>query len=203
SASLLRENIQQRSIYELNRFFPDDAFQLFRQEFALKTGGASMYELTTAVLYRLRTMTAEDFAALPDVSEGLEYRLCAEAKNAMSIDDFLRRVKTKRYTMSRLKRIIMYALLQIDRNLIDTPPPYIRVLAFDGKGKEILREAKKTAALPIYHSFAKLEEDFPVMAQKEALATDLFRYACPKIQAGNSEYQDKRPFAICTATHKK
>lgn len=198
SASLIRETLQQKDIYDLHRFFPEEAFYLFRQDFALKAGGASMYELTTAILYKLRTMTPEDFARLPDVSEGLEYRLCAEAKNAISIDDYLKRVKTKRYTMSRLKRIIICALLGIDKELMETQPPYIRVLAFDSKGKEILREAKKSATLPIYHSFAKLQEDFPVLAEKEALATDLFRYACPKIPAGNSEYQDKRPFAIRT-----
>lgn len=201
SASLLREALQQKDIYDLNRFFPEEAFYLFRQDFALKTGGASMYELTPAVLYKLRTMTPEDFARLPDVSEGLEYRLCAEAKNAVSIDDFLKRVKTKRYTMSRIKRIIICALLGIDKELMETEPPYIRVLAFDSKGKELLREAKKTATLPIYHSFAKLQADFPVLAEKEALATDLFRYACPKIPAGNSEYQDKRPFAIRTGSY--
>ena len=123
--SLIRETLQQKDIYDLNRFFPEDAFYLFRQDFALKVGGASMYELTTAVLYKLRTMTPEEFARLPDVSEGLEYRLCAEAKNAVSIDDFLKRVKTKRYTMSRLKRIIICALLNIDKELMETEPPYI------------------------------------------------------------------------------
>ncbi len=202
SASLIRETLQQKDIYDLNRFFPEEAFYLFRQDFALKVGGASMYELTRAILYKLRTMTSEEFARLPDVSEGLENRLCAEAKSAISLDDFLKRVKTKRYTMSRLKRIIICALLGIDKDLLETEPPYIRVLAFDAKGKEILKEAKKSATLPIYHSFAKLQKDFPALAEKEALATDLFRYACPKIPVGNSEYQDKRPFAIRTGGRK-
>ena len=196
SATLIRERLYENNIDALYDFIPNDAFKLLKDDFSSNGGIAFMGKLNELILYKLRTMTPEDFLSLPDVSEGLEYKLSSEAKKAVSVDDFLTRVKTKRYTLSRIKRIIMYALLDIKKEIIDTPPPYIRILAFDEKGQKLLKKAKQKASLPIYHSFAKLQKDFPLLAEKEALATDLFRYACPKIPDANSEYSDKSPFCL-------
>ncbi len=195
SASFIRENLS-GNFKSLEKFFPESAFELLNKELESKSGGASMTKLNEAILYKLRTMSVDDFKNLPDVSEGLEYRLFTEAKKAVSTDDFLKRVKTKRYTLSRIKRIVIYAMLDIKKDISYIPPQYIRVLAFNKKGKELLKEAKLKATLPIYHSFAKLQKDFPVFAEKEALATDLFRYSCPEIQKGNSEYCNKAPFSL-------
>lgn len=190
SASLLRETVGE-DIENLKNFFPKEAFEIFKEEFQ-KGHTASMDKLNEAVLYKLRSMSVNDFKKLPDVSEGLENRLFEASKLATSVEDFLSRVKTKRYTLSRIKRIVMYALLGIDKSLSETTPQYIRVLAFDEKGRALLKKAKEKSTLPVYHSFAKLQDDFPVFAQKEALASDLFRYACKVAPKGNMDFQSSK-----------
>lgn len=193
SASLLRETLATKDIKNTENFFPEEAFDIFSEEFA-KGHTASMDKLSETILYKLRSMSVSDFKKLPDVSEGLENRLFEASKLATSPNDFLNRVKTKRYTLSRIKRIVIFALLGIEKTLLDTPPQYIRVLAFDEKGKALLKEAKEKSSLPIYHSFAKIRKDFPKFAQKEALASDLFRYACKVIPKGNPDFQSSKLF---------
>ena len=68
-------------------------------------------QLEMVLLYLIRTTTKQQWAELPDVSEGLENRLYESGKIATSSEQFLSIVKTKRYTMSRLRRILSYRFL--------------------------------------------------------------------------------------------
>ena len=68
------------------------------------------------------------------------------------------------------------------RALTMSSPPYIRVLDFNQtSGRELLRQMKKSASLPIFHSMAQLERLFPEYAAVEKRATWLFNLCCPKI----------------------
>ena len=101
----------------------------------------SMHPGEAAILYRLRTMTDAEFEALPYGSEGLWRRLMHAARSCASLEDILTTVKTKRYTRTRLDRMIMCAFLGItDLSL----PNYTRVLGFSSKGQDILRVARKS-----------------------------------------------------------
>lgn len=111
-------------------------------------------ELSPAVLYRFRGMSAEDIADLPEVSEGLENLFRAGSAAASDIYELLDGVKSKRYTMARLKRTAMCALLGIDRGLADAAEEsgdalYLRVLAVSGKGREMLSELSEKASVPV------------------------------------------------------
>lgn len=196
SATLLRQTAQLHGIRPIAPFVPPEAYGLYRRDMALKQGGASMYRLEQIILYHLRTLSLEELARLPDVQEGLEHRFRDAARQAVTLEELLMRVKSKRYALSRIKRILLYAMLGITREDAALEPGYIRVLAFNQRGREILRAAKKTALLPVYHSFARLERDFPLHAEKEALASCLFAAALPRPQAGFSEYRDPRPVFV-------
>ena len=199
SATLIRQTAQLYGIRQTAPYVPAAAYSLYRHDYALKQGGASMYELDPVILYHLRTLSPEQFAALPDVQEGLEYRFWDAAHQAVSLEELLMRVKSKRYALSRIKRIMMYAMLGITREVAALEPGYIRVLAFNERGREILKAAKKNGGLPVYHSFARLERDFPVRAEKEALASHLFCAALPRPHGGFSEYRDPRPVFVASA----
>ena len=193
SATMLRQRAQQYGVRQLQPFVPEPAYELYHRDYALGRGGASMYGLEQVILYHLRTLSAARLAELPDVREGLEHRFREAALRADSLDGLLMQVKSKRYAMSRIKRILLCATLGITREDAALKPGYIRVLAFNQRGREILRAAKKSGTLPIYHSFADLERDFPVHAQKEAMASFLFAAALPKARGGFSEYRDAGP----------
>ena len=78
--------------------------------------------LERAVLCRLRSMTVENFAALPDVSEGLENRLYQAARQAGSLEEFYALVKSKRYSHARVRRLCMSAFLGVLRDAPCQPP---------------------------------------------------------------------------------
>ncbi|GHV36617.1 UPF0348 protein [Clostridia bacterium] len=108
-------------------------------------GGLSNDRVVLAVLSRLRL---EDWAALADVSEGLEYRLRRAARSSRSVGEMLETVRTRRYSDARIRRIVLRGYLGITKDF-GGAVPYLRVLSLDSIGAEMLKTMKKTAALPI------------------------------------------------------
>lgn len=97
-----------------------------------------------AVLARLRTMTDAEFEALPYDSEGLWRKLMHAARRENTLEDILTATKSKRYTRTRLDRMVMCAFLGLTKDDLASPAPYVRVLAFNDKGRQILKEARRS-----------------------------------------------------------
>ena len=96
-----------------------------------------------AVLARLRTMTEAEFESLPYGSEGLWRKLMHASRRSATLEDILAAVKSKRYTRTRLDRMVMCAFLGITKEAMETAVPYTRVLAFNDTGRRLLNQAKK------------------------------------------------------------
>lgn len=92
-----------------------------------------------AMLYRLRTMAEEEFENLPYGSEGLWRRLMRECRRGSTLEEILSAVKTKRYTRTRLDRMVLCAFLGLTGEDLSEPTPYVRILGFTDQGREILR----------------------------------------------------------------
>lgn len=110
--------------------------------------GASLHTLAAgerAVLARLRTMTDEEFEILPYGSEGLYRKLMHACRRETTLEDILTAAKSKRYTRTRLDRMVMCAFLGITKEALEAEIPYTRVLALNDRGRAILKEAKKTS----------------------------------------------------------
>ena len=101
-----------------------------------------------AILTRLRTMTDLEFEALPYGSEGLWRKLMHAARQESSLEDILTATKSKRYTRTRLDRMVMCAFLGISKEVLEAPVPYVRVLAFNDKGRQILKKARQSGHFP-------------------------------------------------------
>jgi predicted nucleotidyltransferase len=99
-----------------------------------------------AILARLRTMDDSEFEALPYGSEGLWRKLMHAARQESTLEDILTAVKSKRYTRTRLDRMVMCAFLGLTAADLNTPATYVRVLAFNDTGREILKKARQTGA---------------------------------------------------------
>ncbi len=117
---------------------PREARELFAQS-ALHSLAAG----ERAILGRLRTMTDAEFEALPYGSEGLWRKLMHASRREATLEDILTAAKSKRYTRSRLDRMVMCAFLGITREDLEAEVPYTRVLAFSSRGRKVLNEAKK------------------------------------------------------------
>ena len=161
---------------------PARALRVFEEEKAAGRGPVSMTAWETAVLAKLRGMSTEEFSALPDLSEGLENRLIKYARSCPTLAELFERTKTKRYTMSRIRRLVRCACLGITAEDAEIPPQYIRVLAVGQKGREILRQMSRTADLPVITRPAagkKLAGAAADQFRRAVLGTDLYSLAYP------------------------
>ena len=101
-----------------------------------------------AILAMLRTMTDAEFEALPYGSEGLWRKLMHACRSCASLEDILSATKSKRYTRTRLDRMVMCAYLGITKETLQSPAPYTRVLGFNETGRAVLKKARQSGQFP-------------------------------------------------------
>ena len=145
---------------------------------------ADIKNLEKIIIYKLRSMTPDEIKNLPDVSEGLENRIYNSARNYNSLEEIIDNIKTKRYTHARIRRIIISALLNITKETLKREVAYIRVLAFNEKGAEILSEIKKNGKLPLITNVADGYKNLHAEAKEifdiDLLASDIYSLATDK-----------------------
>lgn len=183
SASFLRENFNAES---LEKYAPDAVFALYEKAISENNYSQGIKGLENALLLKLRLMSAEEIASLPDVSEGLENRIVRAAKEAKSLDELCELIKTRRYTMARIRRILMYALLDFSNKIMDLETCYIRLLGHNKKGLELV--SKKTSTLPIISSLARareISEDAKILSETEEKCTAAFELTLKNKNAKN------------------
>lgn len=101
-----------------------------------------------AILARLRTMTDAEFEALPYGSEGLWRKFMHACRSQSSLEEIIAATKSKRYTRTRIDRMILCAFLGLTNADLFAAIPYTRVLSFNGKGRTILKKARLSGEFP-------------------------------------------------------
>jgi predicted nucleotidyltransferase len=190
-ASYLRELIKNGE--SVSEYLPETSEKILRQQLDLGTAPALLERAETAMLYRLRTMTDEEYSRLPDGSEGLWMRLMRYGRSEPTYNDVLQKTKTKRYALSRIRRMMLSALLGLSSDMTHDTPQYIRVLAFNERGRELLHDMKKCAKAPIITKPAaakKLPEEARAIFELETRSTDIYALMLPEIsnRLGGSEW---------------
>ena len=153
----------------------------------------SLKNCERAVLAKLRTMRCEDFLKFDDVSEGLENRIVDAVRTSVSLEEIYDKIKTKRYTHSRIRRIILRAYLDITKDFTSNVP-YIRILGFNRKGQDIAALMKKHANLPIicrYADVKELSEKGRRLFDLECKCTDLYNLGYKKPLPCGTEQRSK------------
>ena len=175
SASYLREKLAAGE--SIDGFLPEAAAEVLGRETEAGRGPVTPAVLETAMLSRLRMLPKEAFANLPDAGEGLHNRLYRAVRSESSMAGILEAAKTKRYAMSRLRRMLCCAALGVTVQDSRGIPPYLRVLAANERGLAILREMQEKATVPVITKPAEIRA-LDVQAQHifelESAATDLF-----------------------------
>lgn len=189
SASMIRSNLD--DICVISSYVPENTVEILKSAHQ-KGDVADMTNIENVILYKLRTASATELLNLPDVSEGLENRLKQASLKAKSLDELLSLVVCKRYSLARVRRIIACALLGIDKSMQAENPPYIRVLAFNEKGSELLKRMKKSSSVPVITKashFRKLLDDRAAeIFEKDVLATDIRALAGNNIQLFGKDF---------------
>lgn len=107
---------------------------------------ASIHTLSAgerAVLMKLRTMTEGEFEALPYGSEGLWRKFMHACRKEATLEAITAATKSKRYTATRIDRMLICAFLGITAEMLDVPAPYVRTLALNDRGRSVLKQAKQ------------------------------------------------------------
>lgn len=125
---------------------------------ALAQGKAGYDEklLWQLICYALRTLNAEEIQSYTECSEGL-HNVLKSAASATSLEEALTLCSRKRYSKSRIRRHFMQLLL-LTKSFscaANTTPAYLRILAFNNTGRQLLKHMKKTASLPLITKIAK------------------------------------------------
>ncbi len=180
SASELRRLVLGGETDVLYAYLPENVFSEIVQQTA---DGIVPYRqdcLSDAVLYALRRMNHEELMRLPDVNEGLENVLYRCAREASDYRELLSLIKTKRYTLARLRRILIYALLGITSDIYHLALPYIRVLGIRKDSISLLNSLGKSASLPVVTRFkdtSELPENAKRLHDIDMRAADIFPLA--------------------------
>lgn len=152
------------------------------------------------IIYSLRKMTITEIANLPDVTEGLENKIKQAALATNNLESLIEKIKSKRFTQTRIQRILLYSLLNItkkDMAMSQKINPYVRVLGFNKHGKRIISAiAENNPKIKIVVSVKKfLDENRDMnlqsMMMKDILATNIYTLGYKKESIGNLDYTHK------------
>lgn len=114
------------------------------------------------LLYLFRLVNYDKISYANDLNDDLYNRMLKSFNNSNRLEDILQEIKTKRYTMTRIKRILIHTLMNLNkstfRELNSTGPRYIRVLAANKSGLELLSQVKLKSDLPIITKFSNYKK---------------------------------------------
>ena len=136
-------------------FLTPESADIYARECAAGRAPVTMANAERAILSRLRALTEADFAACDSGGEGLYHRFYDAVQHETSIEDILAAAKSKRYAHARLRRLLLSAFLGLTAEL-PARIPYLRVLACNERGREVLKKMKTTAAAPILTKSAQV-----------------------------------------------
>lgn len=142
----------------------------------------------------------EELNRIFGAEEGLGNKMKANVRYWKNMDELIEDLKSKRYTRTRITRLLAMALLGVKREDVKNARNYIRVLAFDEKGSQYLKEIKKSESckLPILTNINKEAELYPEIKEtleKDILAGDLYNLVCGHDLYANSDYV-RMPFRM-------
>ncbi len=184
SASFIRELVRAGRVVSTAAYLPESVCRILTE--AVQSGVCPSEEkrIERAVLAVLRALPKERWEDLPALSEGIENRLFHAARQAESLEALISLAKTKRYSRTRLQRLIWSAFLGITAQDSQGDPPYVHVIGASGAGLELLRRVRERGeSVPMLTRASqaeKLDERGRKLFVLECRAADLFALALPK-----------------------
>ena len=189
SASLLREKLKQNDYKFCEKYISKAIMDLFSQENISDIG-----KIENAILSVLRTKSQNELKNLPDLSEGVENKLFSAIGLATSLEELYNTMKVKRYTLARIRRLVLSAFLGVNNSLFMKPLPYLRVLGFSKNGELFIKQTLCKSEIPVVYRAADvktLSDTAQYVFETESRATDLYLLSLQKPQKCGLEYTSK------------
>ena len=200
SGTTIRNIIKNGNFDILRRLVPESTYSILMDNIKQTHIVPDLSVFERQIFYNLRKMSIEEIRNLPDVTEGLEFSIKKAANSCNSIYEFLNIIKSKRYTSTRLQRILLYSLLGITKKDIELSKkvtPYIRVLGLNNKGKFMISEiAKANPKLEIITSVKRFldnsnNKNLKTMLNKDIFATDVYTLGFSYDSCSNLDFTKK------------
>lgn len=183
----------------LEHSMPEASLAVLEREFELGRGPVNSSDFSLLLLSALRKMSASDINSLPYMEEGLENRIILAAGKAGSYCELVDLICTRRYTGTRIQRILFSILTGLSNDNFETfnnagGPAYIRVLGFNDTGRRLLSSIRGKSALPVITKTAGYKNsELPhvsTMLQLEAHATDQYvlGFKNPQMRRSGNEF---------------
>lgn len=201
SATAIRKLLKNEEFSEIRKVVPKSTYQILEKETELGNVVLDLSRYEKEIIYNLRRMTVSEIAELPDVNEGLEHSLKNAANYSNDITNLINIVKTKRYTVTRIQRILICVLLGItkrDVGMAKKAEPYIRVLGFNEKGKELIsRINKQNPKATVITSVKKFQDKnnnnknskiYKRLLDIDIFSTNVYTMACKSESLANLDY---------------
>ena len=200
SATAIRNIIKNGNFKVLRKLVPAPSYGILMDN--IKQGHIipDLSVFARQIIYNLRKMSLSAIAALPDVTEGLENSIKKVANSCNTVNEFLNLIKSKRYTSTRIQRILIYSLLGItkkDMTLSKKVNPYIRVLGFNKRGKFLISEiAKANPKLDIITSVKRFidtssNKNLKSVLEKDIWATNVYSVGYDFDSCSNLDFTKK------------
>ena len=200
SSTAIRNMIKTGNTRNLKNALTPSSYTILKEEINNGNYIQDFSEFEKNIIYNLRIKSIEDIKNLADVSEGLENLLKKAALSCNSLYEFINIVLSKRYTETRIKRIMLYSLLNITKREMAISKkiiPYVRILGFNSKGKTLLSKiSNSNHNLKIITSVKKFvdsntNKNLKILLDKDILATNIYTLCYKKSSFGNLDFTKK------------
>lgn len=188
SATFIRHQIQQQYPLDEIKGLPAFSRSVLEREISNGHGPVLPASMTGMIRFALHRMKTSELAKIHDIGEGLENRVHRAAQVCTSREQMIEHIKTRRYSYTRISRILLYSLLGFTReksvSFDQTGPLYLRLLAFSPQGQKILHDMRVNSRLPVITKLGRRHQLDDPLAQDmlafDLLATDLHSLLQPQ-----------------------
>lgn len=172
SASKIRQLLYKSDNFD--SFIPKSAYEIYNKAI-LNNEYLNEEKFSNAIISQLRKQV--EFDNLPELSEGIENRLKKAVQHASTYDELLDSIKTKRYTLARVRRLVLSAFLDMDCCWLHKEVPYLNVLGFSKVGEMYLKEISHRLKKPLVFSMKpskSLDKKSKLLLNKECERNDVY-----------------------------
>ena len=196
SSSAIRKFIYNNELLQIKSVMPKSAYEILINNIKNGTYNIDLNNYSKIIIYKLRTMSLKQISNLPDVNEGIENLIKSSADKTNNISELIKLVKSKRYTQTRIQRILIYTLLNItkqDMKISKKTSPYIRVLGCTKKGQKLLKEIPQNRLITSLKKYEqnKLNKNITRMLEIDKSATNIYTIPYTGNSTANSDYTNR------------
>ncbi len=178
SASSIRNTLcKEKNIKNIQNYIPENLINMLNDSTLINNN--NMYSI---IKYKIITSKLETLKDINEINEGLQNKIITEINNSKNYDEFVNNIKSKRYKLSKIKRMLNNMLLGITKEDFEYAKNkkigYAHILAYSKNGKNLISSIVRSSTIPIITSIndnviKNLDKDIQKYLKFDLLASDI------------------------------